>query len=216
MSDMRQITAAGRRIEKASFAIIDAEIGARSFPPSEWQVVRRVIHATADFEFSRTMTFGRGAVEAGISALRRGASIVCDVRMIAAGLSRERLARAGSDVSCFIADEDVVAGARAADETRATQAIRKAHRQGLLHEAIVAIGNAPTALSTLQRLVCEEGVAPALVIGVPVGFVGAAEAKEAALALPVPHVIARGRKGGTPVAVAIVNALLTLAAEGGQ
>ncbi|HEY6003583.1 MAG TPA: precorrin-8X methylmutase [Anaeromyxobacter sp.] len=210
---MRQVTAAGRRIEEASFAIIDGEVGAHPFSPAEWQVVRRVIHATADLEFARTIAFGEGAVAAGVAALRRGAPILCDVHMIAAGLSRERLAGFGSTVSCFISDDDVVRAAREADATRAAQAMRKAHRLRLLDGGIVAVGNAPTALAALQRLVCEEGAAPALVIGVPVGFVGAAEAKEAALALPVPHVVARGRKGGTPVAVAIVNALLALAVE---
>jgi precorrin-8X/cobalt-precorrin-8 methylmutase len=211
---MRQVTAAGRRIEEASFDIIDREVGAHPFPPGEWQVVRRVIHATADLEFARTMAFGPGAVAAGVAALRRGARVVCDVQMIAAGLSRERLGRFGSQVACFISDDDVVRAAHERHTTRAAEAMRKAHRLGLLDGALVAIGNAPTALAALRHLVCEGGAAPALVVGVPVGFVGAAEAKEAALALPVPHVVARGRKGGTPVAVAVVNALLAMAAEG--
>ncbi len=227
MNDMRQITAAGRRIEEASFAIIDAEVGSvvgpHAFSAGEWQVVRRVIHATADFDFARTMTFGAGgaggtgAVEAGIAALRRSSTVVCDVQMIAGGLSREQLAAFGSGVCCFIGDEDVVlAASRSQNRTRSAEAMRKAHRLGLLAGAIVVIGNAPTALAEVQRLVTEEGAAPALVVGAPVGFVGAAEAKEAALSLPVPHVVARGRKGGSPVAVAIVHALLALAARSEQ
>jgi precorrin-8X/cobalt-precorrin-8 methylmutase len=213
MNDMRQVTAAGRRIEEASFAIIDREVGAHTFAPGEWQVVRRIIHATADFEFARAMTFAPGAVEAGVAALRRGAMVVCDVQMIAAGLSRKRLGRFGSQIACFVSDDDVVRAAQEEGTTRAAQAMYKAHRLGILDGALVTIGNAPTALATLQRLVREDGAAPALVLGVPVGFVGAAEAKEAALALPVPYVVARGRKGGSPAAVAAVNALLALAAE---
>jgi precorrin-8X/cobalt-precorrin-8 methylmutase len=213
LSDMRQLTEAGRRIEGASFAIIDAEAGPHAFSRAEWQVVRRVIHATADFEFAHTLTFSPGAVEAGVTALQAGATVLVDVQMIVAGLSRERLAAFGCAARCFIRDADVISAARAEGGTRAASAIRKAARSGLLEGALVAIGNAPTALAEVQRLVVEEGARPALVVAVPVGFVGAAEAKEAALALPVAHVVARGRKGGTPVAVAAVHALLALAAE---
>jgi precorrin-8X/cobalt-precorrin-8 methylmutase len=212
MTDLRQLTAAGRRIEEESFALIEAAVGSHGFPAPEWQVVRRVIHATADLEFARTLAFGPGAVAAGVAALRQGAAVVCDVQMIVAGLSRARLARFGSEAVSFISDDDVIRAARQGGTTRAAEAMRKARRLGRLDGGVVAIGNAPTALAALQRLVEEEGARPALVIGVPVGFVGAAEAKEAALALPVPHLVARGRKGGTPVAVAIVNALLVLAA----
>jgi precorrin-8X/cobalt-precorrin-8 methylmutase len=222
MSDMRRVTEAGRLIEDASFALIDAEAdaeadaegGRHAFSPAEWQVVRRVIHATADLDFTKALTFHPLALEAGVAALRRGASVICDVQMIAAGLSPDRLATFGSSVSCFIAEDEVIRAAREANCTRAAEAMRRAHRLRLLDGAVIAIGNAPTALAALQRLVCEERAAPALVVGVPVGFVGAVEAKEAALALPVPHVVARGRKGGSPAAVAIVNALLALAAEG--
>jgi precorrin-8X/cobalt-precorrin-8 methylmutase len=216
MNDMRQVTAAGRRIEEASFALIDAAAGPHRFSAAEWQVVRRVIHATADFDFASALTFHPRAVEAGVEALRRGAAIVCDVQMIAAGLSRERLAAYGCSVACLISDDDVVSAARRANSTRGTEAMHKAHRLGLLEGAVVAIGNAPTSLMALQRLVREVGASPALVLGVPVGFVGAVEAKEAALALSVPSIVARGRKGGSSVAVAIVHALLALAAEGGE
>ncbi len=211
MSDMRQLTEAGRRIEEASFAIIDAEAGPHGYSPAQWPVVRRIIHATADFEFARTLSFGPGAVEAGVAALRAGATVLADVQMIVAGLSRQRLATFGSEARCFIGDADVVSSAREGGGTRAAAAMRKAARSGLLDGALVAIGNAPTALGEVHRLVLQEGARPALVIGVPVGFVGAAEAKEAALALPVPYLVARGRKGGTPVAVAAVHALLAVA-----
>ncbi|WP_242339027.1 MULTISPECIES: precorrin-8X methylmutase [Anaeromyxobacter] len=201
-----RIVAAGRRIEEESLAIIDREAGAHGFPPRAWPVVRRVIHATADFEFQRTLELHPDAVEAGVAALRARAAIVADVRMIAAGLPR-------LEVRCLIGDAEVAAAAREGGTTRAAAAMRKASRLGLLDGGVVAIGNAPTALAELQRLV-EAGVAsPALVVAVPVGFVGAAESKEAARSLPVPWIVARGRKGGTPVAVAVLNALAILAAE---
>lgn len=202
-----RVVAAGRRIEEESFAIIDREVGRHGFPRREWTVVRRVIHATADLEFARTLELREGAVEAGVAALRAGAPVVADVRMIAAGLPR-------LGIRCFIGDEDVGTTARARGTTRAAAAVRKAAGLGLLDGAVVAVGNAPTALAEVQRLVLEEGARPALVVAVPVGFVGAAEAKDAATALPVPWIVARGRKGGTPVAVAILNALAILGEEG--
>ncbi|HEU4726474.1 MAG TPA: precorrin-8X methylmutase [Kofleriaceae bacterium] len=211
--DMRQLTARGRSIEDESFAVIDREAGAHPLPPAEWSVVRRVIHATADFELKDLVCFERGAVAAGIAALRAGRPIIVDVKMIAAGLSEERLGAYGCAVWSFISDPDVIAAARAADSTRAIEAMRKAHRQGLLKGAIIAIGNAPTALLEVARLVEVAAVRPALVIAVPVGFVSAAESKEAALALPVPVICVRGRKGGSTIAVAILHALLALTRE---
>jgi precorrin-8X/cobalt-precorrin-8 methylmutase len=213
MSDMRQMTAFGRSIEDGSFAIIDREAGPHEFAPAEWQVVRRVIHATADFEFKTLMRFHQDAIPAGIAALRAGCPILVDVKMIAAGLSEERLATYGCAVHSFISDDDVIAAASAANSTRAIEAMRKAHRLGLLDRAIVAIGNAPTALLEVARLVREEAGRPALVIGVPVGFVSAVESKEATLDLPLPFIVARGRKGGSSIAVAIIHALLALSTE---
>lgn len=213
MSDMRQMTALGRSIEDGSFAIIDAEAGTHEFAPAEWQIVRRVIHATADFEFKALMRFSPGAVAAGIAALRDGRPVLVDVKMISAGLNEERLASYGCSVASHISDEDVIAEAKARNSTRAIEAMRKAHRLGRLDGAVVAIGNAPTALLEVVRLVREEAANPALVIGVPVGFVSAAESKEAALTLPTAYIVARGRKGGSPIAVAIIHALLLLSAE---
>lgn len=213
MSDMRQMTSLGRNIEDSSFAIVDQEAGPHGFSPAEWQVVRRVIHATADFEFKELMRFSPGAIESGVAALRRGCPIVVDVNMIAAGLNAERLAAYGCIVHGFISDEDVIARAKAENSTRAIEAMRKAARLGVLDGGIIAVGNAPTALIELARLVREEGVKPALVIGVPVGFVSAAESKEITLELPVPFIVARGRKGGSPIAVAILHALLLLSKD---
>ncbi|HEY0708233.1 MAG TPA: precorrin-8X methylmutase [Polyangia bacterium] len=211
MNDMRQMTPQGRGIEDGSFAVIDREVGPHAFSPEQWQVVRRVIHATADFEFSSLLTFhGPAPIAAGIRALRGGCPVLVDVRMIAAGLNEARLSAYGCVIHSHISDADVIAAAQAANSTRAIEAMRKAHRRGTLDGAIVAIGNAPTALLELVRLVREEGARPALVIGVPVGFIAAAESKEAILGLDVPAIVARGRKGGSPIAVAIIHALLLL------
>ena len=213
MNDMRQMTSLGRSIEEGSFAIIDAEAGPHEFARDEWQVVRRVIHATADFEFKTLMRFHPEAVRAGIAALRGGCTLIVDVKMIAAGLNEERLAAYGCSIVSYISDDDVIATAKEKNSTRAIEAMRKAHRLGKLDGAVVAIGNAPTALLETVRLVNEERAKPALVIGVPVGFVSAAESKEAALSLSTPHIVARGRKGGSPIAVAIIHALLLLSSE---
>jgi len=214
MNDMRQMTALGRGIEEGSFAIIDAETGAHPFPPAQWQVVRRVIHATADFEFQHLMAFSDDAIASGVRALTRGCPVIVDVKMIAAGLNEQRLAAYGCAVHSFISDEDVIERASERNSTRAIESIRKAHGLGLLEGSVVAIGNAPTALLEIVRMVKEDGVRPALVVGVPVGFVSAAESKEALIASGAPFVAARGRKGGSPIAVAVLHALLALSVEG--
>jgi precorrin-8X/cobalt-precorrin-8 methylmutase len=213
MNDMRQMTSLGRGIEDKSFSIIDAEAGAHGYAPPEWQVVRRIIHATADFEFKSLVRLHPDAVKAGVAARRAGATVLVDVRMIEAGLNAERLNAYGCRVVNYISDEDVIATAKAKNSTRAIEAMRKAHDLGILDGSIVAIGNAPTALLEVVRLVREDGARPALVVGVPVGFVSAAESKAAALDLPVPFIVTEGRKGGSPIAVAILHALLLLSAE---
>jgi precorrin-8X/cobalt-precorrin-8 methylmutase len=146
-----------------------------------------------------------------VQALRGGAGIVVDVKMISAGLNEARLAKYGCKTHCFISDEDVIATARANGSTRAIEAMRKAERRGLLDGSIVVIGNAPTALLEVVRLVRERRVCPALILGVPVGFVSAAESKQALLELEIPHIAIRGRKGGSPLGVAMLHALLMLA-----
>jgi precorrin-8X/cobalt-precorrin-8 methylmutase len=216
MRDMRQMTAFGRSIEEGSFAIIDAETGPHAFPPAQWQVVRRVIHATADFEFQHLMTFSEDAIASGVRALTRGCPVIVDVKMIAAGLNEQRLAAYGCEVHSFISDPDVIERARERNSTRAIESIRKAHALGLLQGAVIAIGNAPTALLELVRMVKEEALRPALVVGVPVGFVSAAESKDALTASGAPFIAARGRKGGSPIAVAVLHALLALSVDGGK
>jgi len=214
MSDMRQMTELGRSIEDGSFAVIDREAGSHTFDPSQWLVVRRVIHATADFEYKTLIHFHPEAIRAGILALRSGCPVLVDVKMISAGLNSARLAAYGCALHSFISDEDVVAAAQSANTTRAIEAMRKAHRLGVLNDSIVAIGNAPTALLEVVRLVREENARPALIVGMPVGFVSASESKEAVLPLAIPSIVSRGRKGGSPVAVAVIHALLALSTEG--
>jgi precorrin-8X/cobalt-precorrin-8 methylmutase len=216
MNDMRQMTPLGRSIEDGSFAIIDAEAGDHGLPAAAWQVVRRVIHATADFEFKTLMRLHPEAIPAGISALRGGCPVLVDVKMIAAGLNQERLASYGCSVLSYISDPDVIAAASQRNSTRAIEAMRKAHRLGKLEGAVVAVGNAPTALLETVRLVEDEGARPALIVGVPVGFVSAAESKEAVMGSRTPYIVSRGRKGGSPIAVAIIHALLLLSAEAGS
>jgi precorrin-8X/cobalt-precorrin-8 methylmutase len=199
-------------IEERSFEIIDAELSPHfRFSPQEHAVVRRVIHATADFDYARTLRFHPDCFEAFAGAMARGADIVCDVQMVMAGISQARLRPFGGSLICPIGDADVAAAAKAAGHTRAMEAMRKMARRG--PGGILAIGNAPTALSEAVRLVAEEGWRPDLIIGMPVGFVSAAESKDslaAGDAEPVAHITCLGRKGGSPAVVATVNALLLL------
>ena len=213
MNDMRQMTSLGREIENGSFSIIDNEAGPHMFSADEWQIVRRVIHATADFEFKTLMSFHPEAIHAGVTALRRGCAIVVDVKMIIAGLNQERLDAYGCPVHCRISDSDVIATAKANNSTRAIEAMRSHRKNGELDGAIIAIGNAPTALLEVARLVREGNVRPALIIGVPVGFVSAAESKDSVLDSQIPFIISRGRKGGSTIAVSILHALLYLSVE---
>ncbi|HEY8904537.1 MAG TPA: precorrin-8X methylmutase [Rhodoferax sp.] len=208
-----QLTAAGRAIEHDSFAVIDREVGPHAYLPEQWPIVRRMIHANADFEFNGLTDFHPDAVGAGLTAiLSRATRVVADVEMICVGLSAPRLAHFGLSTHQFISDPDVIEAAKLEGTTRAVQAMRKAHRLGLLEGAIVGIGNAPTALIEVVRLIREEGARPALVVGMPVGFVSAAESKDLmALETAVPWIVIRGRKGGSTLVVAAIHALLGLA-----
>jgi precorrin-8X/cobalt-precorrin-8 methylmutase len=208
-----QLTRAGQAIEHDSFAIIDAEVHSHHYTPEQWPIVRRMIHANADFDFNGLTDFHPQAVQAGRAAMLRGGTpVVADVEMICSGLSQPRLAHFGMRTHQFISEADVIEQAKQEDTTRAVQAMRKAHRLGLLQGAIVGIGNAPTALIELARLIAEEGVRPALVVGMPVGFVSAAESKDLIAAQSeVPWIVIRGRKGGSTLVVAALHALLSLA-----
>ncbi|TVQ85628.1 MAG: precorrin-8X methylmutase [Chromatiaceae bacterium] len=213
-----QATAAGRAIEAGSFAIIDAEAGPHAYTPAEWALVRRMIHASADFDLNGLTRFSPNAIDQALALLTSNPtapprSLLADVRMIPAGLAPARLARFRLQPRVLIDLPEVLAAARADGTTRATQAMRRAAALGLLDGAIVAIGNAPTALQELIRLIETDGHRPGLVLGMPVGFVGAAESKAALARVgTVPWVLVSGRKGGSTLIVAAVHALLALAA----
>ncbi len=197
-------------IEDSSFRIIDEEVGEHSFSPMEYQLVRRVIHASADFDFKETLVISPGAMEAGIAAMKAGAMIVCDVQMVEAGISKPLMRKFHCSHCCFVSDPDVIKEAEAAGVTRSIIAMRRAIARA--PNGIFAIGNAPTGLLELIRLVKEEGARPSLIIGVPVGFVSAAESKDRLCDVTeAPFIAARGRKGGSPIAVAAINAILHLA-----
>jgi precorrin-8X/cobalt-precorrin-8 methylmutase len=196
-----------------SFRIIDAEVGAHGFGPLEWPVVRRMIHASGDLGLSNLVHFSPGAAAAGVQAFREGVPIVTDVRMVAAGIqgpSREAL---GIELHCFLDASGASNGAETRRLTRCACAME--HAVAALPEAVYVIGNAPTALSVLCAAIRRGTARPRLVIAMPVGFVGVIESKEQALALPTPVVAVRGRRGGSAVAAAAVNALLLLAREEG-
>ncbi|MEE8575176.1 MAG: precorrin-8X methylmutase [Thermodesulfobacteriota bacterium] len=195
-------------IEKKSFSIISSEMDEESFSPIELPIIKRVIHTTADYDFASIIKFSPGAIAAAVKALGEGCSIITDVRMIESGISRERLSALGDGrVYCFSSDPDVKSLAESEDITKTAASMRKAASH--LGGAIAVIGNAPTALREILSLIGAGKIKPALVIGVPVGFVGAREAKEELMASSdIEYIATEGRKGGSTVAVAIVNALL--------
>lgn len=193
-------------IEKRSFEIITELLGDRKLDPENELVIKRVIHTSADFDYADNLVFSEHAVSRGIEALRGGCDIVTDTQMAKAGINKTILGKLGGEVHCFMSDPDVAAEAKARGITRAIVSMERAAK--LEKPCIFAIGNAPTALVSLHELILNKKIDPALVIGVPVGFVNAVESKEMILELPVPHIVARGRKGGSNVAAAICNALL--------
>jgi len=199
-------------IESESFRIIDDEAGEHGWGEAEWQVVRRAVHTSADFEYVRSMVFSDDAVEKALTALRSGAGIVTDTNMALSGISRARLAPFGCSVTCHVADADVGELAQREGITRSIAAMRKAASNPA--NRIFVIGNAPTALFELLRLTAEGTARPELIVGLPVGFVGAEESKNALAAAEhgIPFITNIGRKGGSNVAAAVVNALTILAA----
>lgn len=194
------------QIEARSFAIITEELGERSFAPLCEPIVKRVIHATADFDYADQLVFTPGVVEHAHELLKNGACIVTDTKMAMAGINKAACAKLGVEVFNFISDEDVAATAREQGTTRSAVAMDKAARLG--RPTIFAVGNAPTALIRLCELMEQGKLVPGLIIGVPVGFVNVVQSKEMILSADVPAIVARGRKGGSNVAAAIVNALL--------
>ncbi|MBC8018593.1 MAG: precorrin-8X methylmutase [Verrucomicrobia bacterium] len=199
-------------IETESFRIIDKEAGEHGWPDAEWQIVRRAIHTSADFEYVQSMVMSEGAVNRAIAALRSGSDIVTDTTMALSGISKARLAGFGCAVTCHVADDDVAELAKREGITRSIAAMRKAVANPA--NRIFVIGNAPTALFELLRLMDVGQAAPALIVGLPVGFVGAEESKNALATVDhgIPFITNIGRKGGSNVAAAVVNALAILAA----
>lgn len=193
-------------IEKRSFQIITETLGDRVLDPENELVIKRVIHTTADFDYADNLCFSEHAVTKGIEALRGGCDIVTDTQMGKAGINKTVLGRLGGQVHCFMSDPDVAEEAKARGVTRAMVSMERA--AALEKPCIFAIGNAPTALVSLCGLITAGKLAPALVIGVPVGFVNVVESKERIMASGAPYIVARGRKGGSNVAAAICNAML--------
>ena len=194
-------------IEKRSFEIITELLGDTPIAPENELVVKRVIHTSADFDYAKNLVFSEGAVGKGIEALRLGCDIVTDTQMAKAGINKTILGKLGGQVHCFMSDESVAQEAKERGVTRAMVSMERAAR--LSKPCIFAIGNAPTALICIRELMDAGKLKPALIVGVPVGFVNVVEGKELSMASDrAPYVVARGRKGGSNVAAAICNAML--------
>lgn len=198
-------------IEKRSFEIIEQELSGKIFDKDKEPIIKRVIHTSADLEYADTLEFSENVVEKALEAIKRGACIVTDTEMGKAGINKKVLAKYGGEVFCFMSDDDIVKSAKINGSTRATASMDKASL--LEKEIIFAIGNAPTALIRLYELIAENRIHPAIVIGVPVGFVNVIQAKELIINSGVSYIVARGRKGGSNIAAAICNALLYMIDE---
>jgi len=209
--DAYSIAASSKIVDKSMMLIRKAigDILAKT-PKNQVPVIERVVHATADPEFAKLLVVSDDAVDAGVAAIKAGAKIVTDVKMVKAGINEARLKKFGGKISTYTNDERVVKLANSESLTRSAAAMRLAVKDGL-DGAIVLIGNAPTAAFELAEQIKKGVVKPALIVAVPVGYVGAAESKEVVAKLPVPFIIIRGRKGGSTIAVAVFNSLLSMA-----
>ena len=203
-------TRKGQSIEDESMQIIDDEVGPHQYGKLEWPVVRRVIHATADFDFAgkNKIVFHKDAIMNGINALKEGCSIVIDVNGVIGGLNKQNPKDFGNKLICNISDSNIAEQAKKENKTRAQMSMRIAASE--MNEGIVAIGNAPTALLEVIQMIREEITKPALLIGIPVGFVAAVESKEKLQVSDVPFITNIGRKGGSSCAASIINALYKL------
>jgi len=193
-------------IEARSFEIIRGLLAPRKLDPLTGPVVLRAIHASADLDYADNLVFSEGAVERGLDALGSGCTIITDTQMAKSGINKAALEKLGGRVLCFMSDPDVADEARRRGVTRASVSMERA--AALEKPCIFAVGNAPTALIRIKELADGGDLRPALVIGVPVGFVNVVESKELILSSSLPHIVARGQKGGSGVAAAIVNALI--------
>ena len=204
-------TRKGQSIEDASMQMIDKEIGKHQYNKKEWPIVRRVIHSTADFDFAgeNGIIFHKEAIESGMDALKNGCSIVVDVNGVIGGLNKQNLKDFQNKIVCNISRPEIMEMAKKENKTRSQISMREALLD--IDGGIVVIGNAPTALMEVIQMVKEGIVKPALIIGIPVGFICAAESKEELSKLKeVPFITNKGRKGGSSSAAAIINALYKL------
>jgi len=192
-------------IEARSMEIIESELTA-DIPEENKAVVKRVIHCTADFDYAENLAFSDGACAKAIEALKNGCDIVTDTQMAKSGINKAAAAKLGCEIHCFMSDPDVAEIAKERGCTRAAASMEKASKLG--KSVIFVIGNAPTALLVLSEMIDAGTIKPELVIGVPVGFVNIIESKDAIMEAGVPYIVAKGRKGGSNVAAAIVNALM--------
>ena len=195
-----------RAVKRTFFENIKEVLGDRKLDPRNEPVIKRAIHTTADFDYADNLVFSEDAVAKGIEALRGGCDIVTDTQMAKSGINKTILGKLGGTVHCFMSDPDVAEEAKRRGITRAMVSMEKAAK--LPKPCIFAIGNAPTALIVLDEMMKKGEISPALIVGVPVGFVNVVESKELIIASDVPHIVARGRKGGSNVAAAICNAML--------
>ncbi len=198
-------------IEALSFQIIEKEAGAHDFSPEQWPIVRRMIHTSADFEYMKTVRFHPRAVEAGLSAIRQGKTIITDTNMARVGIRGKELSEFGASVACYMTDPRVADIASEKGITRARAAVDAAAER--MEDGVYVVGNAPTALLRLIELVKEKKAKPALIIGLPVGFVNAAESKADLAAMDYPYISNVGRKGGSNIAASVVNALAIMAVD---
>ena len=200
-------------IEKNSLMIIDLEISDHDYNRREWEIVRRVIHATADFDFATTarIMMHRDAIDSAFVAFERKCTIVADVDMVLSGLNKKSISGLGIKAVCHVSDTELIELSSRLNKTRSEMAMRHAATE--MDEGIVVIGNAPTALFETMKMIREQVTKPALVIGVPVGFVSARESKEELSKIEIPFITNRGRKGGSSVASSIMNALMLLFTE---
>ena len=194
------------KIEERSFEIITEELGHINMPDEYASIIKRVVHTSADFEYAKLTEISDNALESAYNALKEGCKIYADTNMIVSGVSKPALKKLNSEIHCLVADPAVAKEAKERGITRSIVGIDKAADDK--DTKIYVIGNAPTALVRICELINEGKINPALVIGVPVGFVGAAESKEMIREMGVPYIIVNGRKGGSTIAVAIMNAIM--------
>ncbi len=207
-SRLREMSEKSLGIEDQSMRIIDSEVGTHKYNYLEWSIVRRVIHATADFDFAKSngIIFSLNAIESAFQAFQKKQNIVTDVEMVLSGINKRSLGRIGIKALCNLSNEQVIEQAKTSEKTRSALAMR--YSLPAISDGIVAIGNAPTALYEIISMIREDLVMPALIIGIPVGFVSAVESKAELVNTKCEYITNLGRKGGTPAVSSIVNALM--------